>query len=43
VSRERPPLLKGQGVRFASVGVGLVIGLGIMLTVFTVGSEAPRS
>jgi hypothetical protein len=41
VSRERPPLLKGQGVRFASVGVGLVIGLGVMLTVFTVGSDEP--
>lgn len=41
MSGQRPPLVKGQGVRFASIGVGLVLGLGIVLIVMTVATDEP--
>ena len=38
---KKPPLFKGQGVRFAGLGVGLLLGLGVILLVSTLGSDEP--
>jgi hypothetical protein len=38
---KKPPLIKGQGVRFASLGVGLLLGLGVILLAMTLGSDEP--
>jgi len=38
---KKPPLIKGQGVRFASLGAGLLLGLGVILLAMTLGSDEP--
>jgi hypothetical protein len=40
---QKTPLFKGQGFRLASIGVGLVVGLGIVLVVRAATSDAPLS
>ena len=40
---QKAPLFRGQGFRLASVGVGLVVGLGIVLIVQAATSNEPLS